>query len=1422
MATYIPPTNIPVGEQEFYDPVGGFELNPQKLRVYDRAVDVTFTTGLDPNVVVENPEQGIDAAKQAIGSPTQQAIDSAASSQEDLEQAAPRVQETLEKEREVKNYSDYVLEDSLTVGNPAYNPTLARTMANQQVLVQMIEERMQESGEPGLAGKALDFIDRYFIRYLPFGMWEDITKSSERTGRDVAAAAATMEREEFMEWAETWIDNVAAEGLFREENFFAFQEAVGEATNSGYDPNANINQLLALGDAVGVAGGFARIARSTSAVSRVATHAGADAAAEAVEVAENSGLRADESILTDSMPRQLRPEDGPVSVPNASSVYDIMRENKLLREIQTLTAHGTFGRPAAPEEIALAAQDVANDIKAISSNPIVSVDTIPTVLNNYDIDIRLGQVKGGASYAREATAQKRAAELQDKGFAAGVVEAEGGGWYVQVRQQLDLATAASPAQLENSLNGFQLSVARALGSTSQVDDPLLDTLALQAEGGVSAIREAAGPYIRQLQSLPYESKQTIGQIFTDLRDGVDSATRSYYTETEFIDKFKQISGKAPTQKDIDAYYAAQTISDASYILQANRIAKRYVSRGYKTVDTGVEFVPARPIDSVGADVPVFHAGTGRSMLRSSLPAEAQIWRTDRPLEGGIEHVFNPRTVRSIQPQDVLNYNAGGRRMNPDTNYFVTAQDGLRAMLGTFSEAQARAAVSQLNEIFDAVKRTGKHVDELTDELDEVLVRNNDWNPDIDTTGKFVELASRKGWDLSDSVSFKKRDGLVEGNELDLFEGMTYEDALMSRMHRSDDVLMDFGGKEVFNYSPVSAIVDQLSSASIEYAFQNYTMRAKTAWLKRALQPKDGKLPSNLSINRAFEQTDVSGRVNARQLEAMRSIIKRRELYKGSAVRAMEEYGQQLAEFVFNKTGAKLNLGDPTNIMLRLGFQSAFGFGNIFQFFLQASHAMVMAAISPRAGLTATAHVIPIRIALQAGSKEGARRLAKTMGVSPEDMDELFTIIKTSGREMVEADAVEKGTGAGFGLSGWEGASWMPSALRKTLYQGTKIGSKAAHVGTLPFREGERLSRLTGIVTAFLEYKNKYAGASALTDSARSWITRREQDLSFNMTSASRAAWQDGLMRMPTQWLSYSLRAFENMLLGRNFTKAERIRLGLFFAAQGGLAGMGLSSFADYIAEGTDMDPAGNSYVAMKYGFVDGVLSWALQEATDEEIRTAIGTRISPLSTLFEIYRKVTEESAASVLGGPSTEIVYGGLKGVMDAVGQLYNGYGHSSLNSMERALRTPSGIDNIYKAMGMYNDGTYESKTGRRLDGAVFSDYEATLQLMGVTNFKVAEYYNRSTMAYRNSKQVKSFLKQVSQEYNNAVDMINEGEIEAGKEYIQELDARIRMSGFSPYDQQQIRRSLRQDTQIETIMMQLNLLKRDNIFGVEVVGTMD
>jgi len=1406
--------------------------NTSSVRLANRAADVAIATGMPTEEVAASTESGdttpIQTAKNTVGDPVQKVFTASVENNTDPAEASVAIQQAAEKRTDMQKFQDFVLEGALTVNDPNYDPQLHRMLINQQIAMEIFEERFKDAQEKGVIGKTVDFVDRYFLRYIGIGMYEDITKRSERKGREIATAAATMSPEEFREFSENYADELAEEGIFRGENFFALQDGLYEAINSGYDPNANLNAVLGVVDAVPLVGGSLRAAKS---LTRVGALKGPEAATEAAEALSKASKGVDPEIQAEGMGRQFELTTDKQSIkPLLGRVAAIAEENKLLNDIQHLYRSGTFGRMATKEQVDRAAEQLKVDIAKVTDRPIADEDMVlvdPTSLGDYTAIVRIGKMKDGVAYETKSSADKFVKDFQNQGLAARAVQVDPNdaekGYFVEVTERLDLTKEIDPVDTKAFYGVFRSGLSRVLGSTRQVDDTRLNSLANMGEAGFGAIREVVQPYLQRIESMDLTSKRVASQIFKDLRDGADARLRDFYSEAEFRRKFKRYhpKGKAPTEKDMDGFYAMKSVHDAAYVMQANRVALNYVRGGYKTLELGGGYrTPAKIVDNVAEDAIILNNQIGETMLRSDLPDEAVIWKVDQDLDDGVQYVTAPTNVRTIQYEDVFGYNAGGQRLNPDANYFVTLGRGAgRAVMTTYTEAQARLAKAQIGNIMSKLREFGDDVTALTDELDDVIENNKDWDPSVENTQDFIEKYIKgKGWDVRQDVGYKARDGVVEGDEDGLFSGLTMEDYVKSVNRRYDAVLPEFGGKETFNYNPIQSMVDQLSNVAAEYSFRNYTYNAKVGWLKKA--GYGDQVKAGGSIDALFKNAETPrGTERGRRLAEMRGIIERREQVASAASEAMSDWGQQLGEYVFEKTGKKARFLNDLNVegtLLNLGFRSAFGFGNLSQFFLQSSHSLAIMSISPKHGGRAAGLVLPLRLALRNGTDEAIKRLAKAGNMSETDARELVEYMRTSGRNLIENDAIEKGTGPGFGISSFEGEDLRPSVVRKGLHQTSRVVKKVDEIGLMPFNEGERLSRHTGIVTAFLEYKAKYKGANALSDDGRMWITRREQDLTFNMTTASRGMWQAGIMKVPTQWLSYSMRTLEAVVLGRQFTKMERARLAIWMAMQGGLAGVFAGAAADYFGEKFNVDPEGSAYAGLKYGVIDGILSWGLSGLSGEEVRTAFGTRLAPLTAFSDLYRKLVDESALTALGGPSGEIVGGGLGALWSAVGQVIDGNVQSAAADFERVLRTPSGVDNIVKAMGMANDGVYRSKTGTALP-MEFSTLDAAMQAVGITNFDVAEFYNRRTTAFRDSRDLRSVRKELTKDFNRALSMWDSDK-EAAAQLMREINARIESSGFSPVDQVSLRRSLKAEAQQDIMEMSLKQLQKDNPYGAKVI----
>ena len=1440
--TYTPKTNLPLDAIVKSTPLDGIQQSfrvDSYDRVDNRGIEISVATGHTPeeiNLKVTNGDNSpIVEAKNAVGDVVGDTVTQAINSGQEQGAAAEAILATQEKKAGMDAFSDFIIEDALTVDDPNYNPRFANLMRNQQIAFEVMAERFKGAQEKGVVGTALDFVDRYLLRQIGIGTYEDITRRSERKGLELAQAAASMGGDEYREYIEAYADELAEEGIFRGDNWFAYQDGLNEAVNAGLDPNAGLNQIMGVTDLLGLAALKAPLRGTAKVITRVGKIKGVKAADEAVERLSEVGARSHPEVQDEMMAgAQSITKDETMVGATQSRTNKLFETNRLVREVQELAKVGSFGRMATQASIDGLAQQVSARLAKISSRPLADYNVIDrTGFGDMAVQVKAGKLADGTPYKYRGTAQNEATAMQEKsGLATQVIPVDADdlnkGFYIQIEEAMDLSRTADAVDVANVTENI---LAKALGSARAVDDVRLNTLANMAESGQGAIRERVMRYLKPLEKLKYDSKVALGKVLRELRDGQDSHIREAYSEADFRAKFKLAHPKKldATDKDLDAYYAAITLNDTAYVLQANRLASRYVAKGYKSIGVEGGNVPAKRItEALPDDTRILDGNTGRAIWSQDVDEGFAVFRLDRELEGGVEYVVRPKNVRSIQYEDVLSYNAGGRRTNVEAKYFATTKKN-RALFTALSEKQVLSGVADINALMRAIRASGKKIDELTNELDGLIPSHNKWNTNIEDTAGFVAFLSKKGIDTADDISYKARDGVVEGAG-DLYNGMGMAEYQIATTRRSDDVIMEYGGKETFNENPVKAMVDQLSEASAEYSFRNYNYNAKTAWLKKALRVDT--LPEGTDVNQLFRETEVTGAgATDRKLRTLRGIIERRESLSSPAVGAMQDFGRKVEEYVFDNAGKSFKTGGLEGALLKIGFQSAFGFLNVSQFLLQASHAASIIAISPKAGGEAASLVLAMRAVMHSGSKATKKlayeRFAKISSLSADDLAEYETYLRTSGRDLVENDAIEKGTGAGFGISWWEGSSTLPQGAQKAAGGVAGVGKKALDIGLKPFNEGERLSRHTGIMTAFIEHKRLYPKVSALSDEGRAWITRREQDLTLNMTTASRGAWQSGLLKVPTQWMSYSMRFMEAMTPRGGLKPAERARLAGMMMIMSGTTGLGVTSVsnkvADYIGEAFGVEPDSVAYTALKYGVLDGVGSWGLSAMSGEEVRSAFGSRIAPLTMFSDLYRKVTEESLLTTIAGPSGEIAGGaasaGISALMGGYDLIVNGDGYGReyfMKDFTRVMRTASGIDNWYKAREIMMTGVYRSKNGTTLP-MEFTDAEAAMQALGVTNFKVAEYYARSGEIWRSEKKVREFQKGLQSDFRLALAKYERDPV-AGRRFMDEIAARIEFSGFSPLVKSQLRRNLARAEGNGVADMALKLIGEGRDYGASVI----
>lgn len=257
-------------------------------------------------------------------------------------------------------------------------------------------------------------------------------------------------------------------------------------------------------------------------------------------------------------------------------------------------------------------------------------------------------------------------------------------------------------------------------------------------------------------------------------------------------------------------------------------------------------------------------------------------------------------------------------------------------------------------------------------------------------------------------------------------------------------------------------------------------------------------------------------------------------------------GQRVSDFTAEKLAT---VDDPSRYFRGMAFHTNMGFGNPIQIAVQGQTAFVISAISPKHGPVASMYALASQLTALT-KKEGILR----------KMEGMLDSLGLDGKVFTESSQEMRKTGWDFvgGESMWSEGTLQPKVFTN------KVGN-FLDAGTVFFKGTERWLRLSGWHTAFREFREANP-TKVITDIDRANILNRANTLTVNMTSASKANWEKGILSVPAQFMSYQARLMD-MVWGKQLSPAEKARTLGMLAFMYGLpgAGAGVTGYSAYDA-----------------------------------------------------------------------------------------------------------------------------------------------------------------------------------------------------------------------------------------------------------------
>jgi len=1371
-----------------------------------------------------------------------------------LEEATTKAREYADKQATMVSSKEFMFKTALLLDDGTVNKEMFGFLQNFEYAQQLIAKKAKEQ-DPNWAESITGFLEVNIIRGLTVGLFEDLSMRSNREG-ETYIKEMMKSPEEFAAFMDDELNNRMSEGFLPDFGQTAnLSKTLNDLEQLGNDPAAGIWSAMAAVD-IATLGGFSLAkgvakagVKGTKAASqgirdllKAATPTDAVAAVKGdLKAAEHVLKVLDEGTANPVTAGRAIPESFDTNAtggarPSNAAVVEGSRYSMIFESLeQQLYNRGVLGRMVSEEAVKTEAQAVAKTIAKKSNNIFVKLSKIKAEgSDNYVLSALLGKANTGKPFASKAealaavnnspefTAVRRGGD--DVAAEFDLNEAKRG-WYLKTEERIDvLKLPEAVDDLARQENFIQSTFAKVFGATSTQLGTRLGTMITQAESALGKAGKISKPFITTLRKSSVEDLKGLENTFNALRDGEFSYLREAPTEQKFKEIYRKVNGgKEPSGQAVKGYYALLDLNNAAWHIRADAALKEIVQQGGRVLGLADDFETIGfRIDrsKVPASHRVYDINANKS-LRPEQLKEQIIYKVTDPY---VDHVYvtGIKTNRLVEKTDAYGYNVGGPRNNDSVRWFVGLTDegtlaggntyskGFKTLLGSFGEKEAKKAVEELNNIVTALKpymdlAGVRRLSELTlskadaETVKRVILRNNSWNKHITEVEDLAKLAD--DYDMSFYAKFvgKARDEAVtiaDAGLVPIRANMKIGDLTNIRLNRKrgDTPFMAYGGGKVHNTSPIQNMMQQFDSATYGYLHMQANQASIVGWVKKARESGLVKFQEGIPEKdylKRFLTAEVTSKGSASglasQLASQQNIIRMR-LGANQSFSSMERFYNEAAEFVFEKTGKMV---DPTKVadgiagtMMSTAFRLKMSFLNFDQFILQAFHVSNIMAISPAMGTKAVTISPVIRglMAMKGPAREAAlNRIEKLGYVARKDIEDVLKYMDESGRDVVNSSIIE--------VQG-STSNYLPTSKWGKIKAGV---SSSMDKTSVFFNEGELLSRIAAIATAVLEHNGKNISRDVFSDAGRTWVTNREQALTFRMTSAQKGAYQQGLvLRVASQWLTYSNRFLENLVLGRDFSKAERSRLALVNLAMFGTTATGFGSATAFALSKIGVDPSNPEAISthnlVKYGLFDKLLSEVVGE------KVSYGTRAAPFAQFFTTYRDIfIDKNLVGAATGPSGEIVYDTLTLVPKVMTAFFDDRPWMAISDLTTVLRNVKTVDTFAKMIEIIETGQYRSKN-RGLAAEDLKPEAAFGVLIGATPMVVLNNYDAKSIIYSEDAKYKETRKYLKTKADTAMELIRTGEsskMARGVQLWEEIKDIVDVAPFSEELRQGLRRNL-------------------------------
>jgi hypothetical protein len=827
----------------------------------------------------------------------------------------------------------------------------------------------------------------------------------------------------------------------------------------------------------------------------------------------------------------------------------------------------------------------------------------------------------------------------------------------------------------------------------------------------------------------------------------------WLSPTEFDTIWRNATGKLPSDNVKAAYWNFQTANDVDFVMRNANARAELAIRGVEDVTFDVQGKTLKGSGIVEHDYSkvegsvldtssgIVHKGEELTEARlKELQGQGYyLIKTEKPrtLADGssVDQFLVKKSDVEINqlPKYVLPYNEGGHRVYAD-KYFVKQgrqiinPDGstLLDRPGVFVTASTKADAAKWAETMEAARLAVR--DKMTAaELDEKIFKGQRGLP---TGEEFIEGLKDGTFNLDHPFEalFDRELPSVYGKSVG---GKFAEESGANGFYRTHgqlyysskgDALKNVEGELAPTIDPFKMQNQALFNVARLSSFDDFKTSAVHRWVNtygQYLNYNKGASPAEIFNGATVNRT--VGRDFAHQIEGQREAIKRMlnfrssfDLEKENALRRLHEWiigdGDNALRKELSKVPLSMMDRSPVMALRGLAFDMKLGMLNIGQFFIQTSTAFSAFALSPASGMKGM-FMVPAMAAYRMMRTDNMLDLLAKRGFAK------LAGFKTEKEFKDYVKFIDKSGFLAFGDSHLlaNSSHAAPAYAMLNAQQGIRT------MGRFFFNEAENVNRTVAARIAYDEAVKKFGKADFDNFEFNEFFRARAENYSFNMSQTSAAAWQKGLLSIPTQFWAYNWRMMEAMF-GKQFTGAQKARLLMAQLFMGGAAGVPMGSVIfDYYNKQAGQaprlsshpdDPRGpvtgteRAYAMVQRGMVDEIVHQLTGADVQYGQKLATGDFFQQIAENFAGMSEYSDQiTPASILGGATYTIMGDALGSALAAVAKWTAAEtGGIDGNEMarfdwEELIRQISSVNNVaFKAYFAHKYGIYQSQKGRTL----------------------------------------------------------------------------------------------------------------------------